>query len=146
MLFANRKAKLGLRHEIQVAHLMLGMLKEPTGLAGRFLTYELGDRRILRRALRQVGRYGKQFTIFGRLPLSDEVNVVIDWAVRYAQSRSHASVGTGGVLLAILQHDEATRKLLEGCGGDTDLLGEHLAEYLDRLMKCAPDEAIEFNL
>jgi len=66
-------------------------------------------------------------------------------AVEYALSEKHDSVGTGGMLLALVRHDEAVIGILRSLGVDVAALERELAKYLHRFMVEAPTQPLQLD-
>ena len=146
MLLANREAKRAFYPAVEPSHLLLGILKEPTGLAGHVLKRGRHDTRRTLRLLRRVNRFGGKVTITGKLPMSEATKAIIDQAVEYARQKSHASVGSGAILIAILEQSQTLRSAMDELDYNVEQLKEHLAIYLVRLMRCGPEESIQLDL
>ncbi|MEO1235252.1 MAG: Clp protease N-terminal domain-containing protein [Planctomycetota bacterium] len=142
MLRANREAKRRGHTLIGTHHVLIGMWLEPTGLAGMVLRRCVSEPGHAIRQIRRLSPPRRWRWLRGKLTMSDGLQRVVDLAVEYAQDQNHASVGTGGVLLAMLQHDSATRDLLGQVVYEIDALQATLTRHLREMMVEAPGEPV----
>jgi len=145
MRIANREAKWHLHAMIDTPHLLVALIKEPTGLGGWVLRQRGLTARSTRREVRRT--IPRQWTInlFARLPLSERVESVVARAVEHALSEKHDSVGTGGILLAMLRHDEVTGELLKSLSVNREELEPVLKKHLHRFMVEAPGQVLQLE-
>jgi ATP-dependent Clp protease ATP-binding subunit ClpA len=85
------------------------------------------------------------FHLFAKLPLSAELEEIVVRAVEHAVLEKHDSVGTGGILLAMIRHDQATTAVLRALGIDVADLERVLAKYLHRFMVEEPGQDLRWD-
>lgn len=145
MKLANREAKRRFAQSIETFHLMTAIAEEPTGLGGTLLR-QYGITGVLIRKKSRHLRVGSEWvTIWGQLPLSANTKRSVDSAINLALLENHDSVGTGGVLLAMLTTDETTTKLLHTLGINLQSFEKELGRYLYRLMVESPGQYLQLD-
>jgi ATP-dependent Clp protease ATP-binding subunit ClpA len=87
------------------AHILLGLLREPEGLAGRALeacgvTHERARGRVRERIP------GGEPTLVGRRPLTPRAKRIVERALREALARGHNRIGTEHILLGLICESE----------------------------------------
>lgn len=145
MTLANREAIRHLQPLIGTPHLLIALLREPTGMAGALLRRRGLTARRVRRAVRRLVPRLWSFKLFVKLPLAVEVEVAVSRAVEHARSEHHDSVGTGGMLLAMLRHDRRSVVVLYSLGIDVPALQREVAGYLHRFMVEAPGQDLQWD-
>jgi ATP-dependent Clp protease ATP-binding subunit ClpC len=145
MRIANREAKRRFQPLIDTPHLLLALVKEPTGLAGAVLRQRGLTARSVRRVVRREFPRLWSFDFLAKLPLSPRVEAVVGSAIDHAVNERHDAVGTGGILLAMLRHDRTTNELLQLLSVDREDLEKALAKYLHRFMVEAPGKVLHLD-
>ena len=145
MRIANREAKWHRHAAIHPLHILIAVVREPTGLGGILLRSKGLDVQRVRAAVRTVLRRGGEWRIFGKIPTHERLDEVINRAVEHAMSERHDAVGTGGILLAMLRHDTTTISTLSSLGLVVDSFKAELHQYLHRLMVEAPDQVLSLD-
>jgi len=145
MRLANREAKRRFSQSIETFHLLTAIALEPTGLGGiLFRQYGITGS-VVRKQSRSLRVGSEWVTIWGKLPLSANTNRSLDSAITFALIENHDSVGTGGVLLAMLTTDEASTKLLHALEINLDRFEKDLRRYLYRLMIESPGRELQLD-
>lgn len=102
MLLANQEAQ-RMNHEyVEPAHILIGLLKEGSGIAAHVLTkigMELGA---IRRVVEKHLPSGPDMITMGRLPQTPQSKKVIEQAIREAEKLNHNYVGTEHLLLGLI--------------------------------------------
>lgn len=142
---ANREAKWRFAATIDTPHLMTGIVREPTGLGGGLLRNYGVTEKLVRQESRDLAPGIEYVTLFGKIPLSANTEHVIADATERALIEKHDSVGTGGVLLSMLQIDQKTVTILARIGVDVSELEKALMRYLQIFMVDRPGEALNFD-
>jgi ATP-dependent Clp protease ATP-binding subunit ClpC len=145
MRIANREAKRHLQPLIDTPHLLVALVKERSGLAGAVLRQRGLTTRSTRRAIRRTFPRQWSFHLLAKLPLSPRVDDVVESAVDHAVNQKHDSVGTGGILLAMIRRDQVTNELLQSLSVDRAELEHALGKYLHRFMVEAPGEVLQLD-
>ena len=83
--------------------------------------------------------------MFVKLPLAPQFEHVVASAVEHAVAEKHDSVGTGGMLLALIRHDPTTKALFAALGLDVSDLEREVAKYLHRFMVDAPGQVMHLD-
>jgi ATP-dependent Clp protease ATP-binding subunit ClpC len=122
MQLANEEAK-RLRHEyIGTEHVLLGLVKEGSGVAANVLKNLDIDLRKIRSEIEKIVQSGPEMVSVGKLPQTPRAKKVIEYAIEEARKLDHNYVGTEHLLLALLREEEgvASQVLMS--------LGLHLEE------------------
>lgn len=91
-------------HEyIGTEHILLGLIKEATGVAAEVLKKMGVDLRKARLEVEKLVNTGADVLAVGRLPQSPQAKRAVERAIEQAQSFNHNYVGTEHLLLAIVQ-------------------------------------------
>jgi hypothetical protein len=99
---ANQEAHRTGDEHIGTGHLLLGLIKEGSGAAARALRKRNIDLRKVRREVEQRSHFGPPKATPGKLPLTPRARNAIGIAVADALGHDHEFVGTGHLLLALL--------------------------------------------
>jgi ATP-dependent Clp protease ATP-binding subunit ClpC len=145
MIIANREAVRHLHPRIHTLHVLIALAKERTGLAGTLLRQRGLTARRVRRAVRRSLARAWSLNFLAKLPLSDHLERIVSGAVEHAIFEKHDSVGTGGVLLAMVRHDADTVEILRSLEINVDSLERDLAKYLHRFMVEAPGQVLQLD-
>ncbi|MBR0225464.1 MAG: ATP-dependent Clp protease ATP-binding subunit [Thermoguttaceae bacterium] len=117
-------------HEyIGTEHILLGLIKEGSGVAAEVLKKMGVDLRNARLEVEKLVKTGTDVLAVGRLPNSPQAKRAIERAVEQAQSFNHNYVGTEHLLLAIVQDPTcvASQALMN--------LGRRLEEIRDEIVE-----------
>lgn len=96
-----------LRHGyIGTEHLLLGLVKEGSGVAVNVLINLNVDIRQVRHEIEQIVESGEGATTMGNLPLTSRAKKVCEFAIEEAESLDHQFVGTEHLLLGLLREHE----------------------------------------
>jgi hypothetical protein len=137
MELANQAAQ-RLNHDyIGTEHILLGLIKEGTGIAARVLR-DLGvDLRQVRQEVEKRVKSGPRPAPMGKLPQTPQAKKVIEYAVEESRNLKHDYVGTEHLLLGLLRElDGVLANVLRGLG----LQLEQAREAVFRMMGIAPGE------
>lgn len=146
MRLANHEAKWHLHPRIDTPHLLTALAKQRKAIAGAFLQQQGLTARSVRRVVRRKMAFQWSLHFRAKLPMTRRVQDVVAHAVRHAVAENHESIGTGGILLAMLRHDEVTADLLETLAVDRHGLERVMGQYLHRLMVEKPGQPLHFDL
>ena len=130
MSLANQEAQL-LNHElIDTPHLLLGLVKEGTGVAVRALKRLGVELPTVRVEVEKLLRTGPEMNTMGKLPQTLEAKRVVQLAIDEARSHNHNYVGTEHLLLGLLrQHEGIAAQVLRKLGvKETTLRAQVLVE------------------
>jgi ATP-dependent Clp protease ATP-binding subunit ClpC len=101
---ANEEAERLSHNYIGTEHLLLGLIKEENGIAGRVLR-EMGAKpeRVAEMVERMTGT-GRRSPSAGKLELTPRTKQVLEFAVEEARKLSHNYIGTEHLLLGLIRH------------------------------------------
>lgn len=123
-----------------VEHLLLGLAKEDEGIAGKMIRDLRVDVPQIRAQVEQLSPPGPDHISAGRLPETEEAAAVRQRAIESAQRLQHSQIGTGHLLLALLQKSETEHtacQTLANLGADLDGLRE------EALLRLEDEDAVE---
>jgi hypothetical protein len=102
MQLANQEA-MRFNHEyIGTEHILLGLVKEGSGVAANVLKNLDVDLRTIRREVEKIVQYGPDMVTMGKLPQTPRARKVIERAIEEARNLNHNYVGTEHLLLGLL--------------------------------------------
>lgn len=137
MQFANQEAQ-RLNHEyVGTEHVILGLLKEGSGVAANAMKNMNIDLGKLRDAVEKLVEPGQVMVTMGKLPMTPKAKDALQFAIAEASELKHNYVGTEHVLLGLLRMPDAV-----GCKALIDMgvtLERMRQEVLD-LLGLSPDE------
>ena len=106
MQLANQEAQRFNHEYVGTEHLLLGLIKDGTGIAANVLKNLDIDLRKIRHEVEKLVRSGPDTVTMGRLPQSPRSKKVLEYAVEEARNLSHSYVGTEHILLGLLREQE----------------------------------------
>lgn len=103
---ANQEAQ-RLNHEyIGTEHLLLGLIKEGSGVAANVLKNLDVDLRKVRIEVERLVQPGPEMVTLGKLPQTPRAKKVLDYAIEEARELNHDHVGTEHLLLGLLREEQ----------------------------------------
>lgn len=106
MKLANEEAR-HFKHEyIGTEHILLGLVKEGSGVAAAVLENLDIDLRKVRREVEKIIVAGVDMPAAGKLPQTPRVKKVLEYAIEEARALNHNYVGTEHLLLGLLREEE----------------------------------------
>ncbi|MCE7975248.1 MAG: ATP-dependent Clp protease ATP-binding subunit [Leptolyngbya sp. PLA1] len=117
MALANQEAQ-RLNHEyIGTEHVLLGLVKEGSGVGANVLRNLDVDLRRVRLEVEKLVKAGSEMVTLGRLPQTPRAKKVIEYAIEEARNLNHNYVGTEHLLLGLLrEHDGVAAQVLINLG------------------------------
>lgn len=117
MQLANQAAQ-SLNHEyIGTEHILIGLLKEGTGVAANVLRNLNLDSVQIRAAVESIVQPGPDCLAIGKLPQTPRAKTAIQFAMEEARSLNHNYVGTEHLLLGLLREEKGVAAhVLVNCG------------------------------
>lgn len=117
MQFAHQEA-LRFNHEyVGTEHILLGLIKEGTGVAASILKKMGVDLRKMRLEVEKLVSSGPDTVTMGRLPQTPQAKKVVEYAIEEARDLQHNYVGTEHLLLGLLRdHDGVAAQALMNLG------------------------------
>ena len=106
MQLANQEAQRFNHEYVGPEHLLLGLIKEGTGIAANVLKNLDIDLRKVRHEVEKLVRSGPDTVTMGRLPQTPRSKKVLEYAMEEARNLSHNYVGTEHILLGLLREQE----------------------------------------
>src|SRR5580658_2870482 len=108
MQLANQEAQRFNHEYIGTEHILLGMVKEGSGVAANVLKNLGIDLRKIRLEVEKIVQHGPggEQVVMGRLPHTPRAKKVIDYSVEEARNLNHNYVGTEHLLLGLLREQE----------------------------------------
>jgi len=106
MQLANQEAQ-RLNHEyIGTEHILLGLVKEGSGVAANVLKNLDIDLRKIRLEIEKLVQSGPDMVTMGKLPQTPRAKKVIEYSIEEARNLNHNYVGTEHLLLGLLREQE----------------------------------------
>jgi N-acetyl-gamma-glutamyl-phosphate reductase len=117
MALANQEA-IRTRHEyIGTEHILLGLVKEGTGVAANVLKMRGLDLSKVYAEVERAVKHGPDMISMGKLPQTPRVKKVIEYAIQEARALGHNYVGTEHLLLGLIrEHDGVAAQVLRNLG------------------------------
>jgi ATP-dependent Clp protease ATP-binding subunit ClpA len=106
MALANQEAQRFNHEYIGTEHILLGLLKEGSGVGAAVLKnlgLELGK---VRHEVEQLVKHGSEMFIVGKLPQTPRAKRVIEYAIEESRNLNHNYVGTEHLLLGLLREQD----------------------------------------
>lgn len=116
-------------------HVLLGLIKEESGIAGTVLLRLGCDLAKARSAVHQVTPSKAYCVTFGRLPRSSNANMLIEYAIQIAKASTDDFVGTEHLLLGLLRVPNCTGlAALYELGVQPETVRADVARYRDAVL------------
>src|SRR5438105_7447423 len=117
MQLANQEAQ-RLKHEyIGTEHILLGLMKEGSGVAANVLKNLDIDLRKIRLEIEKIVQLGPDVVAMGKLPQTPRAKKVIEYSIEEARNLNHNYIGTEHLLLGLLREREGlAAQVLESLG------------------------------
>ena len=106
MQLANQEAQRFNHEYIGTEHLLLGLIKEGSGVAANVLKNLDVDLKKIRLEVEKMVRSGPDLVTMGRLPQTPRAKKVIEYSMEEARNLNHNYVGTEHLLLGLLREQE----------------------------------------
>src|SRR5918912_1802895 len=108
MQLANQEAQRFNHEYIGTEHILLGLVKEGSGVAANVLKNLDIDLRKIRLEVEKIVQHGPggEQVVMGRLPHTPRAKKVIEYSIEEARSLNHNYVGTEHLLLGLLREQE----------------------------------------
>ncbi len=137
MALANQEAQRFNHEYIGTEHILLGLVKEGSGVGATVLKNLDVDIKKLRLAVEKRVKSGPDMVTMGKLPQTPRAKKVIEYAIEEARALNHNYVGTEHILLGLLRETEgiAAQVLM-----DMDLKLEDVRQEVLNLLGASVDE------
>ncbi len=131
MALANQEAQ-RLRHEhIGTEHILLGLVKEGSGVGASVLKNMEADLRTIRTEVEKLTKTSGGDVAMGKLPQTPNAKRVIEFAVEEARSLNHNYIGTEHLLLGLLrERDGKAVQVLDTLGVKIDGVRDEVLNLL----------------
>ncbi len=106
MQLANQEAQRFNHEYIGTEHILLGLIKEGSGVAANVLKNLDVDLRKIRHEVEKLVRSGPDLVTMGRLPQTPRAKKVVEYSMEEARMLNHNYVGTEHILLGLLREQE----------------------------------------
>jgi ATP-dependent Clp protease ATP-binding subunit ClpC len=106
MQLANQEAQRFNHEYIGTEHILLGLVKEGSGVAANVLKNLDVDLRKIRLEVEKIVQSGPDMVTIGKLPQTPRAKKVIEYAMEEARNLNHNYVGTEHLLLGLLREQE----------------------------------------
>ena len=106
MQLANQEAQRFNHEYIGTEHVLLGLIKEGTGVAANVLKNLDVDLRKIRLEVEKLVQSGPDMVTMGKLPQTPRAKKVIEYSMEEARNLNHNYVGTEHILLGLLREQE----------------------------------------
>jgi len=128
---ANQEAQ-RLNHEyIGTEHILLGLVKEGSGVASNVLKNLDVDLTKIRREVEKLVNQGTDMIAMGKLPQTPRAKKAIEYAMDEARNLGHTYVGTEHLLLGLLREEEGVAaQVLMNLGLRLDSVREEILELI----------------
>ncbi len=137
MALANQEAQRFNHEYIGTEHILLGLVKEGSGVGATVLKNLDVDIKKLRLAVEKRVKSGPDMVTMGKLPQTPRAKKVIEYAIEEARALNHNYVGTEHILLGLLRETEgiAAQVLM-----DMDMRLEDVRQEVLNLLGASIDE------
>jgi len=131
MALANQEAQRFNHEYIGTEHILLGLIKEGTGVGATVLKKMNVDLRKVRLEVEKMVKSGPEMVTMGKLPHTPRAKKVIEYAIEEARNLNHNYVGTEHLLLGLLREREGiAAKVLMNLGLKLEEVREEVLNLL----------------
>ncbi len=106
MQLANQEAQRFNHEYVGTEHVLLGLIKEGSGVAANVLKNLNVDLRKIRLEIEKIVQTGPDMVTMGKLPQTPRAKKVIEYSIEEARNLNHNYVGTEHLLLGLLREQE----------------------------------------
>ena len=141
MALANQEAQRFNHEYIGTEHILLGLVKEGSGVGANVLKNLDVDLRKVRLEVEKLVKSGPDMVTMGKLPQTPRAKKVIEYAIEEARSLNHNYVGTEHLLLGLLrEHEGVAAQVLMNLGLKLEDVREEVLNLLGAGVD--PEEAV----
>jgi ATP-dependent Clp protease ATP-binding subunit ClpC len=131
MALANQEAQRFNHEYIGTEHILLGLVKEGSGVGANVLKNCEVDLRRVRLEVEKLVKAGPEMVTMGKLPQTPRAKKVIEYAIEEARNLNHNYVGTEHLLLGLLrEHDGVAAQVLRNLGLKLEEVREEVLNLL----------------
>jgi ATP-dependent Clp protease ATP-binding subunit ClpC len=136
MQLANQEAQRFNHEYIGTEHILLGLVKEGTGVAANVLKNLDIDLRKIRLEVEKIVQAGPDMVTMGKLPQTPRAKKVIEYSIEEARNLNHNYVGTEHLLLGLLREQEGVAaQVLQNLGLKLEDVREEVLNLLGHNME-----------
>ena len=140
MALANQEAQRFNHEYIGTEHILLGLVKEGSGVGANVLKNLDVDLRKVRLEVEKLVKSGPDMVTMGKLPQTPRAKKVIEYAIEEARNLNHNYVGTEHLLLGLLrEHEGVAAQVLMNLGLKLEEVREEVLNLLGAGVE--PEEA-----
>src|SRR5437773_6070570 len=133
MQLANQEAQRFNHEYIGTEHILLGLVKEGSGVAANVLKNLDVDLRKIRLEVEKLVQSGPEMVTMGKLPQTPRAKKVIEYSMEEARNLNHNYVGTEHILLGLLREQEGVAaQVLMNLGLKLEEVREEVLNLLGR--------------
>ena len=141
MQLANQEAQRFNHEYIGTEHILLGLVKEGSGVAANVLKNLDVDLRKIRLEVEKLVQSGPEMVTMGKLPQTPRAKKVIEYSMEEARNLNHNYVGTEHILLGLLREQEGVAaQVLMNLGLKLEEVREEVLNLLGHGMEGEADE------
>jgi ATP-dependent Clp protease ATP-binding subunit ClpC len=141
MALANQEAQRFNHEYIGTEHILLGLVKEGSGVGANVLKNLDIDLRKVRLEVEKLVKSGPEMVTMGKLPQTPRAKKVIEYAIEEARNLNHNYVGTEHLLLGLLrEHDGVAAQVLMNLGLKLEEVREEVLNLLGAGVQNEQDE------
>ncbi len=141
MALANQEAQRFNHEYIGTEHVLLGLVKEGSGVGANVLKNLGVDLHKVRMEVEKLVKAGPDMVTMGKLPQTPRAKKVIEYSIEEARNLNHNYVGTEHILLGLLrEHDGVAAQVLMNLGLKLDDVREEVLHLLGAGVD--PDEPV----
>ena len=138
MQLANQEAQRFNHEYIGTEHILLGLVKEGSGVAANVLKNLDVDLRKIRLEVEKLVQSGPEMVTIGKLPQTPRAKKVIEYSMEEARNLNHKYVGTEHLLLGLLREQEGVAaQVLMNLGMKLEDVREEVLNLLGHGMESA---------
>ena len=131
MALANQEAQRFNHEYIGTEHILLGLVKEGSGVGANVLKNLDVDLRKVRVEVEKLVKSGPEMVTMGKLPQTPRAKKVIEYGIEEARNLNHNYVGTEHLLLGLLrEHDGVAAQVLMNLGLKLEEVREEVLNLL----------------
>ncbi len=140
MQLANQEAQRFNHEYIGTEHILLGLVKEGSGVAANVLKNLDVDLRKIRLEVEKLVQSGPEMVTMGKLPQTPRAKKVIEYSMEEARNLNHNYVGTEHILLGLLREQEGVAaQVLMNLGLKLEEVRDEVLNLLGHGMESEPE-------
>src|SRR3954466_11620415 len=142
MQLANQEAQRFNHEYIGTEHILLGLVKEGSGVAANVLKNLDVDLRKIRLEVEKIVQAGPDMVTMGKLPQTPRAKKVIEYSIEEARNLNHNYVGTEHLLLGLVREQEGVAaQVLINLGLKLEVVREEVLNLLGHNMESGSESS-----